>query len=354
MPRHNLNWRAAALAAVSIACASTAYAQSTMFINVGRGNVAVHVPASYSPGSPAPLIFQLHGYTSSGAQMESFLRFTPLSEIHGFLLVAPDGTRDPTGAQFWNATDACCNFFGSPVDDSAYLRALIDEIKVQLTVDDRRVYLVGHSNGGFMSYRMACDHAGTIAAIVSVAGATFLDPSACAPSTTVHTLQIHGTFDTAIFYGGGCIGGGRCYPGAIDTTETWAAYNSCSLIPDLSAPPIDLDAGIPGPETTVAKYNRDCALGGSAELWTIHGGAHVPNISADFSRLVVEWLLAHPKPETCYADCDPNGELDIFDFLCFQNSFVLGEPYACGCDPDPICDIFDFLCFQNAFVAGCP
>ena len=57
---------------------------------------------------------------------------------------------------------------------------------------------------------------------------------------------------------------------------------------------------------------------------------------------------------TCYADCDGNGTLDIFDFLCFQNSFVLGESYACDCDPDPVCDIFDFLCFQNAFVAGCP
>ncbi|MCH8804712.1 MAG: carboxypeptidase regulatory-like domain-containing protein [Planctomycetes bacterium] len=56
----------------------------------------------------------------------------------------------------------------------------------------------------------------------------------------------------------------------------------------------------------------------------------------------------------CYADCDGNGTLDIFDFLCFQNSFVLSEPYACDCDPDPACDIFDFLCFQNAFVGGCP
>ena len=48
------------------------------------------------------------------------------------------------------------------------------------------------------------------------------------------------------------------------------------------------------------------------------------------------------------------GILDIFGFLCFQNSSVLGEPYAFDCDPDPACDIFDFLCFQNAFVAGCP
>jgi hypothetical protein len=63
---------------------------------------------------------------------------------------------------------------------------------------------------------------------------------------------------------------------------------------------------------------------------------------------------------TCYADCDQTtgvGVLDIFDFLCFQNSFVGGQSYACDCDTSTgpgVCDIFDFLCFQNAFVAGCP
>jgi Zinc carboxypeptidase/Carboxypeptidase regulatory-like domain len=63
---------------------------------------------------------------------------------------------------------------------------------------------------------------------------------------------------------------------------------------------------------------------------------------------------------SCYADCDPStgaGVLDIFDFLCFQNAFVAGDPYACDCDTSTgpaVCDIFDFLCFQSAFVGGCP
>ncbi|MCH9058268.1 MAG: hypothetical protein IIB55_06550 [Planctomycetes bacterium] len=56
----------------------------------------------------------------------------------------------------------------------------------------------------------------------------------------------------------------------------------------------------------------------------------------------------------CYADCDQSGTLDTFDFLCFQNAFVQGDPYACDCDPDPVCDTFDFLCFQSVYVAGCP
>ena len=221
MPQRNPTLCAAALLAASTTFATSAHAQSTHVINIGERSAAVHLPASYSPGSPAPLIILLHGYTRSSAQIESYFRFTPLSEIHGFLLVAPDGTRDPNGAQFWNATNACCNFFNLPVDDSAYLRALIDEIKAQLAVDDRRVYVVGHSNGGRMSYRMACDHADTIAAIASIGGATFLDPSACAPSTTVHTLQIHGTRDSIVRYNGGCsVLGLGCYPGAVGTTET--------------------------------------------------------------------------------------------------------------------------------------
>ena len=74
----------------------------------------------------------------------------------------------------------------------------------------------------------------------------------------------------------------------------------------------------------------------------------------DVGNRVWVQLLLTPIELTCYADCDQSGTLDIFDFLCFQNSFVLGESYACDCDPDPVCDIFDFLCCQNAFVAGCP
>ena len=54
----------------------------------------------------------------------------------------------------------------------------------------------------------------------------------------------------------------------------------------------------------------------------------------------------------CYADCDGDGQLTIFDFLCFQNAFASGEPYA-DCDGDGSLTIFDFLCFQNAFARGC-
>ena len=55
----------------------------------------------------------------------------------------------------------------------------------------------------------------------------------------------------------------------------------------------------------------------------------------------------------CAADCDGDGSLTFFDFLCFQNLFAAGDP-AADCDGDGALTFFDFLCFQNAFAAGCP
>jgi polyhydroxybutyrate depolymerase len=268
-------------------------AVADIVIDLGRGPVTVHVPSSYDAGVPAPLVFLLHGYSATGAEKEAHYQFLPLSEEHGFLYLYPDGTEDWLGNQFWNATDACCNFFGSGVDDVGYLMALIDEIELQLNVDSRRIFFIGHSNGGFMSYRMACEHPETIAAIASLAGATYLDPVDCSPTSPVHVLQVHGTADAVILFNGGSWA--APYPGAVETVEQWAAFDECADIGVLTPPPLDLDASIPGDETNVYRYDTDCDPDGSAELWEIVGGAHSPTLSEDFSRLVVEFLLAHPK-----------------------------------------------------------
>ena len=301
------------------------------YIDLGRGPVYIHVPSGYDPDIPTPLVLLLHGYGGSGDWQESYMQFGPLVDQYGFFYLHPDGTEDTLGLQFWNASDACCDFYGSGVDDSGYLRALIDEMKSLYNIDDRRVYFVGHSNGGFMSYRMACDNADTVAAIASLAGVTSYDPDDCTPSEPVHVLQIHGTGDNVIYYGGGELLGVP-YPGAVETVETWAAYDGCELIGE-SMPPLNLDANIPGDETLVTQYATECEPGGSAELWTIVGGGHSPALSDDFSRLVIEFLLAHAKPDDCPADVNNSGVVDIDDL--FQ---VLGAWGPCNDCPEDIND----------------
>ncbi|MFG0284583.1 MAG: alpha/beta hydrolase-fold protein [Phycisphaerales bacterium JB039] len=326
-----------------------AMGQTITRVDAGRGPVDVLVPTGYTPAEPAPVIVLLHGYTDSGAAIEAYTRMGDVVEDLGFLLALPDGTRDILGNRFWNATDACCDLFGQGPDDVGYLTALLDTIEATFSIDTGRVFFAGHSNGGFMSYRMACALAGRISAVASLAGATYETPGLCAPSQNVHTLEIHGTSDGVIRYTGGCTTIG-CYPGAVQTAQTWATYNGCSLTPDTSAPPIDLDASRAGAETTIARYIMGCAPGGSAELWTIDRGAHSPPLTDDFARLVAGWLLDHGRD--CYADCDGSGALDLFDFLCFQSAFGRGDLLA-DCDGTGELDLFDFLCFQTAFGVGC-
>jgi polyhydroxybutyrate depolymerase len=223
----------------------------------------------------------------------------PLAEARGFLVCHPEGTVDRVGWRFWNATDACCHFYGSNVDDSAYLRGLIEELARQYKVDRKRIYVTGHSNGGYMSYRMACDHADLIAGIASLAGMTFLDSNTPRPSQPVNVLQIHGTADETVFYAGGTLPDGwpvmALLPGAVVTVQTWASFNGCQGPQWDAQPSMDLDLAVAGLDTTVMRYTNS-PPGGAVELWTINGGRHTPTLSAEFSPRVIDWLLAHPKP----------------------------------------------------------
>jgi polyhydroxybutyrate depolymerase len=254
----------------------------------------VFVPTTYDGSNPTPLVILLHGYTARGSLQEAYFQWQPLAEERGFLYVHPDGLKDPIGNGFWNATDACCNFLANPVDDVAYISAIIDQVQAKYNVDPKRIYLAGHSNGGFMSYRMACEKAGKIAAIASLAGETFADPATCKPSEPVSVLQIQGTADGTINYEGGEIRGVK-YPGAETTTATWAKYNGCQTTPAPEATKVDLDVGIAGDESSISTYSG-CAPGTSVELWTIDGGAHIPALSPTFGSKVIDFLFAHPKP----------------------------------------------------------
>ena len=242
-----------------------------------------------------PLVMLLHGIGTSSAQMESVIKLRPVADERGFLYVHPDGTKDTAGDPFWNATDGCCNAFNLPVDDSAYLDAVVDEVRANYNVDPKRIYLVGVSNGGFMAYRMACDHADKIAAIVSIAGATFLDATRCKPSAPVSVLEVHGTADEIVPYEGGQLIAGYPFPSAPTTVADWATYNGCG--PDRAPTGLRLDvaAAVPGDETDVSRFDR-CRAGGAVELWTVKDATHIVEFTPAFTPGIVDFLLAHPKP----------------------------------------------------------
>jgi len=263
------------------------------FVVGGDRPVTVHVPLGLDPAKPAPLVILLHGFGASGLVQELVFRLQPESDARGFLYAHPDGTVDTDGKRFWNATDACCDFGQTMVDDVAYLAGLVEEIGEHHAVDPKRVFFTGHSNGGFMSHRLACERSDLIAAVASLAGSTFLDPAKCNATHPVSVLQIHGTKDDSVLYEGETINGVG-YPSAVETTAIWASKNGCDALAIQDAP-IDIDALLEGTETLVTRHDH-CEPGGSAELWTMQDASHIPGLGPNFAPALVDWLFAHARP----------------------------------------------------------
>ncbi len=295
-------------------CMVTAFTHADTLEQIAteRGAVNLYLPDSVEPGEPLPLVVSLHGYTGNSTEHENYFRLRNEIDEIGFLLCTPNGTQNFLGASFWNATNACCNFTFKNVDDSGFLRNLIETIISEYDVDPGSIHVLGHSNGGFMAHRMACDHADLIASIASLAGATFLDTNACMPDRTIHALQIHGDLDDVIRYDGGCIGG--CYPGAEMTVEIWAEKNGCDSTAT-SAEPLNLVNNISGDETSVRRYVTNCDEGGSSELWRVQGGNHGPSFNPNFRREMLQWLLEHNRNTTppCIGDFNEDDIVDGSD-----------------------------------------
>ncbi|MEZ4465444.1 MAG: hypothetical protein R3F43_13445 [bacterium] len=82
----------------------------------GERPARVLLPAAYAEDGPAwPLVLLLHGFGSNGAQQNSYLQIGAHQDALGFVLVVPDGTENPDGERFWNATLARRDDFGSGV-----------------------------------------------------------------------------------------------------------------------------------------------------------------------------------------------------------------------------------------------
>ncbi|MCE9577156.1 MAG: hypothetical protein K8W52_28670 [Deltaproteobacteria bacterium] len=256
--------------------------------------VELQTPPNVDASKRYPLVVILHGYGATGILQQLFLGMRDTAEQHDAFVLAPDGMVDSTGKHFWNADPACCDFDKSGVDDVAYLGGLIDQVMAQWPIDPKRVIVIGHSNGGFMAYRLACARADVVTSIGVLAGAAPSTPSSCTPSQPVALLHMHGTADETIAYGGGPVAPNVTAPGAIASVAQWAGYLGCTGARADGAT-LDLVGELPGAETTTSSTGG-CPAGGAADLWTIAGGVHEPTFSPNFQPALWTWLDAHARP----------------------------------------------------------
>ncbi len=254
----------------------------------GDRPAAVNVPSDYDPDVAWPVVVLLHGYAVNGFIQDVYLGVSAQVDPLGFIQIIPEGTVDSQGNQFWDGA-GCCNFDGAQVDDVSYLLGLLDEAIERFHVDEDRVYLFGHSNGGFMSYRLACEAAERIAGIGVLAGGTWVTPALCSPSAPVSVLHIHGTLDTTIEYAGDF-----WFAGAQAATAQWVGHDGCDLV-GAGGGPIDYDQDVLGAETSTLSWG-DCEAGSRVSLWTLAGSGHVPVVQETFTHDALSWLLETSKP----------------------------------------------------------
>lgn len=221
----------------------------------------------------------LHGYSATGNLQDVYLGVSARGDDLGFISLIPEGTADARGNQFWNVG------IESAVDDTAYLAALIAEAVSGYNADPGRVYIVGHSNGGFMANKLACEVPELVTGIASLAGGIVGLGSECDAATNV--LTMHGTADIVVPYDGGLFLGTRIL-GATTTTDRWTTANGCG--DPAVEPAADFDLLVPGAETERSVWS-DCATGRWVELWTMEGSGHIPGLRPAFRTALLERLL---------------------------------------------------------------
>jgi polyhydroxybutyrate depolymerase len=312
----------------------TALSKSFIFEGISR-TYRVYIPAVYNGSASVPLVLNLHGYGSNSTEQEIYGDFRPIADTANFIIAHPDGTLDGSNNQNWN----CFNL--TSINDLGFLSALIDTISATYNIDANAVYSTGMSNGGFMSYDLACGLSSRITAIASVTGdMTYAHKNSCSPSRPVPVMEIHGTSDGNVPYNGN----GAFLP--IDTlVKFWVKKNNCSSTPAFTGiPDINTSDGC----TAEHYLYSGGTFGSSVEHYKILAGGHtwpganfnIGVTNQDFSASKVIWnffrkyrldqltkvreieedmIRFYPNPVVDFANINLNGfkckKISVYDML---------------------------------------
>jgi polyhydroxybutyrate depolymerase len=245
-------------------------------------------PSTWDGESELPGVILLHGFGANPVLQEAYFQMSAYMDERPFFYVMPDGRFADDGRQFWNASAACCDYDNTGVDDVAYLTGLIEEMTQVYPVDARRVTLLGHSNGGYMSYRMACDVPELLAGIASLAGVGMPFGTECEDGV-VNVLQMHGTLDSSVSFEDTTY-----LPGAKTSAADLAERAGCDRASE-SVGTADYVYDIDGEETDVERWVDGCPAGYSAELWTMNRGLHAPAFTTAYRDDLADWLLSQER-----------------------------------------------------------
>lgn len=266
----------------------------------------IHLPSPL-PSGPLPLVVVLHGGGGSAEGAVKQTGFDAAADRHGFIAVYPNGTgrSHPLRAMFgkegfltWNAGTCCGYAQEHNVDDVGFIRAVVADVEKGHAVDAKRVYATGLSNGGMMSYRLACEASDLFAAIGAVSAVVEVSP--CTPAHPVAVLHVHGAKDENVPLNGGVgakqLGTKEVRKPVQDSIDLWAKADGCSQTVKSELPDVE-----------ITKYTG-CGASTEVDYYVIQDGGHAwpggqrmasfldtPSTALDATSLIWDFLAEHPR-----------------------------------------------------------
>ncbi len=225
----------------------------------------LHVPDSYDPAEPTPLVISLHAGATWPAHQMNLSHWNRLADENGFIVVYPSGTPVLFDVvRIWRTTPE------DVMKDVQFISALIDTLEAAYNIDPARIYANGMSMGGGMAFALSCALSERIAAVGVVAAAQSLSFSWCPDTRAVPVIAFHGAADPIVPYDGGPLGDPfnpvkPVYPAVRDFVASWAERNRCATSPVESAVASDV----------MRLEYPDCTDGAAVLLYTVSGAGHI-------------------------------------------------------------------------------